>query len=68
MQNVIINILELASELADLELRQKWDFRDGKADMDDGDGNLIYSEIAQDIFNDLYDTYYDLILKYSNNN
>ena len=64
MQNLIINILELASELADLELRQKWDFRDGKADIDDGDGGLIYSEIAQDIFNDLYDIYFDLILKY----
>jgi uncharacterized protein YajQ (UPF0234 family) len=59
--NVTINILELASELADKELREKWDFRDGQADVDDGHGGVIYSETSQDIFNLLYDEYYAII-------
>lgn len=56
-----INIVELASELADKELREKWDYRDGQADVDDGHGGIIYSEDAQDIFNRLYDEYYTII-------
>jgi uncharacterized protein YajQ (UPF0234 family) len=59
--NVTINILELASELADKELQAKWDFRDGKAFVDDEHGGLIYSETAQDIFDRLYDEYYTII-------
>ena len=59
--NVTINILELASELADKELREKWDFRDGQTDVDDGHGGTMYSDEAQDIFNRLYDEYYTII-------
>jgi hypothetical protein len=59
--DVTINILELASELADKELREKWDFRDGQADVDDGHGGMMYSETAQDIFDRLYDEYYTII-------
>lgn len=59
--NVTINILELASELADKELQEKWDFRDGQAFVDYEDGGLIYSETAQEIFNRLYDEYYTII-------
>ena len=56
-----INIVELASELADKELREKWDYRDGQADVDDGHGGTMYSEEAQDTFNRLYDEYYTII-------
>lgn len=59
--NVTINILELASELADRELREKWDYRDGQADVDDGHGGTMYSDEAQDTFNRLYDEYYTII-------
>jgi uncharacterized protein YajQ (UPF0234 family) len=56
-----INIVELASELADKELREKWDYRDGQADVDDGHGVTMYSEEAKDTFNRLYDEYYTII-------
>jgi len=59
--NVTLNILELASELADKELQEKWDFRDGQVFVDDEHGGLIYSETAQDIFDRLYDEYYTII-------
>lgn len=59
--NVTLNILELASELADKELQEKWDFRDGQVFVDDEHGGLMYSESAQKIFNRLYDEYYTII-------
>lgn len=64
MQNnsseVTINIVELASELASIELEQNWS-DSIKIWVDEGDDCLTYSEEAQDIFNDLYDKYYELI-------
>jgi hypothetical protein len=59
--DIKVNILELASELADKELQEKWDFRDGQVFVDDEHGGLIYSETAQDIFDRLYDEYYTII-------
>lgn len=58
--NVTINIVELASELADLELINNWDYRLGDMIIEDDDGTK-YTEEAQDIFNDLYDKYYSII-------
>jgi len=58
--NVTINIVELASELAELELKINWDYRLGDIIIEDDDGTR-YSEEAQDIFNDLYDKYYSII-------
>jgi PHP family Zn ribbon phosphoesterase len=60
---ILINAVELASELANEKMQNGWDYRDGKIYISDGHGGLMYSETAQDIFNDLYDIYYDLILK-----
>jgi len=62
--NVKVNILELASELAHKELVSNWSesiqiFVDENAD------ELTYTEEAQDIFNELYDEYYTLIEKMS---
>jgi hypothetical protein len=59
--NITVNIIELASELADKELQEKWDFRDGQIFVDDKQGGLMYSEEAQDIFNRFYDEYYTII-------
>jgi len=60
--NVTINIVELASELASMELENNW--ADSiKMWVDEGDNCLTYTEEAQDIFNDLYDKYYSLIEK-----
>lgn len=56
--NVIINILELASELAqaDLELHMSY----GAMYKDDG-SEMTYTDEAQDEFNELYDKYYTII-------
>lgn len=59
--NVTINIVELASELASYELEENWCqsisiWQGGE------EGECIhYTEEAQDIFNNLYDTYYTII-------
>lgn len=58
---VLINIVELASELADAKLRKDWDYRDGDIDVEE-DGETRYTEYAQDVFNDLYDIFYNAIL------
>ena len=56
--NVTINILELASELAqaDLELHMSY----GAMYKDDG-SVMTYTDEAQDEFNELYDKYYTII-------
>jgi len=58
---VSVNILELASELADMELKLVWG-ETRKGLYEDEDACITtYSDEAQDIFNDLYDKYYSLI-------
>lgn len=58
--DITINIVELSSELASMELEEKWSdsiqiWEDETADI------LEYTEIAQDIFNELYDKYWTII-------
>jgi hypothetical protein len=60
MSNITINIVELASELADLELENNW-MDSIKVWVEEENGDLRYTEEAQDIFNDLYDKYYSMI-------
>jgi hypothetical protein len=60
--DILINVVELASELADEKMQNNWDYRDGEIYVSDGHGGEIYSETAQDIFNDLYDQFYSIIL------
>lgn len=55
--DVTINIVELASELADKELRG---FFNGEIDIETED-EVRYTEEAQDVFNELYDEFYTLI-------
>lgn len=57
--NVTINIVELASELADLELQNNW--HDSIQVYEEDEEEIRYTPEAQDIFDDLYDKYYDLI-------
>jgi|LauGreDrversion4_2_1035121.scaffolds.fasta_scaffold519775_2 hypothetical protein len=61
--NITVNILELASELAEMEMKINWDYRLGSMIVEDDDGTR-YSERAQDIFNDLYDKYYSVIERF----
>ena len=65
--NITVNIVELAAELAQNELEKNSELTSNDAEfgiwINDGNNCLIYSEKAQDIFNDLYDYYYSLIEK-----
>ena len=70
--NITINLLEVCSELADLATRRELCNNES---LDEGDGfweevyqkngnDTIYTEKAQDVFNEIYDYYYNEILKY----
>jgi len=60
MQNITINKLELASELAHKELEENWS--DSIQIWEDENAAItVYTEEAQDIFNDYYDKYLTLI-------
>ncbi len=62
MENITINRLELASELANRELEDNW--RDSiKIYKDEEAGVTVYTEEAQDVFNDLYEKY-DRLIEY----
>ena len=56
---ITINIVELASELADMDLRENW--KDSIKIDEEDDDETRYTEEAQDVFDDLYDTYYSII-------
>lgn len=56
---ITINIVELASELADMDLRENW--KDSIKIYEEDEDETSYTEEAQDIFDDLYDTYYSII-------
>jgi hypothetical protein len=60
--NVTINIVELASELASQELEDNWgDTIQIWQDAEDEPDTTIYTEEAQDIFNELYVKYFNFI-------
>jgi len=57
-----INLLEAASELAHEVVCAKFEDNDNLIHMEDADG-IYYTEEAQDLFNEWYDHYYNLLLK-----
>jgi hypothetical protein len=57
-------VIELASELANRELTEKWDYRYGYMETEI-DGVICYTEIAQKKFDALYDKYYDMIVQFN---
>jgi Mg2+ and Co2+ transporter CorA len=60
MENITINKIELASELANLKLQSEW--RDSIQIFEDETASVtVYTEEAQDIFNEYYDNYLTLI-------
>jgi len=59
-ETISINIVELASELASYELEQSREIAQINT-IEDEHGCIVYTEEAQDIFNDLYDRYYAII-------
>jgi hypothetical protein len=63
--DVTINIIELASELAHMKLINEWN-ESIKIYEDEEASITVYTDEAQDIFNELYDDYTDLILTTKN--
>ena len=61
--NITVNILELASELASIELEENRPIMEINT-IEDENGCIVYTEEAQDIFNDLYDKYYSVIERF----
>jgi hypothetical protein len=62
MSDVIMaNKIELASELAHRMLVIEWDDRSESIYDDDTAGVAVYTENAQDIFNDYYDMFLTII-------
>jgi hypothetical protein len=61
MEKLTINVLELASELAHRELVKDWS-ESIKIYEEEEVGITVYTEEAQDLFNEYYDQYTDLIL------
>jgi hypothetical protein len=57
---IVIDVLELASELAHIELVENFG-ESIKIFEGENDGVTHYTDEAQDIFNDLYDKYFHLI-------
>jgi hypothetical protein len=63
--DVTINIVELASELAHMKLINEWN-ESIKIYEDEEASITVYTDEAQDIFNEMYDDYTDLILTTKN--
>lgn len=62
MEKLTINVLELASELAHKELVGNWS-ESIKIYEDEEASVTVYTDEAQDIFNEYYDQYTDLIME-----
>ena len=65
--NITINIIEVASELADKDLITAFGGDGGKnrfpnGIVEDQDGIDVYTDEAQDMFNDRYDYWFDFLL------
>lgn len=60
-ERIIVNKIELASELAHRMLTIVWDDRSESIYEDDTAGVTVYTENAQDIFNDYYDMFLTII-------
>jgi hypothetical protein len=57
----LINIIELASELAHIKLLREWYRPQESIYVDENADELTYTEDSQDLFNEYYDDYLMLI-------
>ena len=61
MENITINKLKLASELAQYMLVQEWEDRPENIYVEEDNGDTRYNAEAQDIFNHYYDVFETII-------
>jgi len=59
--NISINILEVASELANIQVHEKFNNDNSKIYENETDDVTVYTEEAQDAFNEWYDYYYGFL-------
>lgn len=66
----VVNDIEICSELADRDVRRDWDYNlNGEPTYEHQDGTCeSYTDDAQDIFNLLYDDYWDMLFSYEESN
>lgn len=64
---ITINLLEVASELAHEAVCAKFEDDDTEIYENTSDTITSYTEKAQDLFNEWYDHYYDLLLNLKTN-
>lgn len=64
--NLTINAVELASELAEMELEKHFEYSSTLIYEEEDEGTK-YTEEAQDVFDDLYDKYYSFIERFKIN-
>jgi hypothetical protein len=65
--DININLLEVASELAHQVVCAKFEDDDISIYQSTTDTVTSYTEEAQDLFNEWYDYYYDLLFNFKNN-
>lgn len=58
---ITINQVELATKLADREVRKEFDFDESARFNVDEDGNEYYTDVAQELFDEFYDEFYNMI-------
>lgn len=61
--NVVINPIEIASELASEDIKESFTELDLSYEVEDEDGNITYTDAAQTVFNELFDKYINSIVK-----
>jgi hypothetical protein len=61
MENITINKLELASEIADYIVREEWDGTLDEIITEDDNGDVRYTEMGQDLFNHYYGVFESII-------
>lgn len=59
--NVTINILELASELADRKINEILEYKNVYEDEDEDEDETKYTDAAQKLFDYYYDSFYFMI-------
>ena len=62
---ITINPLEVASELAHIKTKRELGIQGDEMYVEDTEGCLVYTDDVQDVFDEYYDYYYEMLLIFS---
>jgi len=62
---ITINLLEVASELAHIKTKKELGIQGSEMYVEDTEGCLVYTDDVQDVFDEYYDYYYEMLLRFS---